>query len=678
MAVIVQCPNPVCRQNNRIFEEHLGHTLHCAHCGRALTPDDAIAVTETSAPVRCDALAPLGAEPQPGGGAHDAVLLVPGAKPLADYELVQQLGRGGFGEVWKAVGPGGVAVALKCIPLGDRAGVVELRSLQFMKDVRHPHLLGLFGAWQRPGLLILALELADRTLHDRWHEATSQGAYGIPGSELLQYMREAAQGIDHLNGLGIQHRDIEPANLLLVGGGVKIADFGLAKLLEHTVNSNSGAMTPSYAAPEFFAGHTSSQSDQYALAVTYCELRGGRLPFEGNPAQVLAGQLLQPPDLTMLPEAERPVVARALAKQPADRWPSCGAFVEALAAHAAGSAPLPTAAPKSPVRGRGSLTQDHPPSPTASQREPIPAFAQVSDPPLLGSDWGLPHLLRQWWMPAVSSLVGLLLLALLIVLISWIGGPNSPPPNSIDMKLEPIPAGKFQMGSPKGEEGRDDNEAPLHEVEITQPFYMGKYAVTRGQFRLFIQDEKYHGGKQYKTDAEKDGAAFTWENPRFMQTDEHPVVYVSWNDAVAFCEWLSQKEGKKYRLPTEAEWEYSCRAGTTTRYGFGDVESQLKDYAWYDKNSDRGTHSVGKKKANARGLYDMHGNVRQWCQDWYDKDYYTNRARQDPQGPGAGTDRVARGSSWSSEPRNCRAARRMGHKPDGRDNDLGFRVVRVP
>jgi serine/threonine protein kinase len=276
------------------------------------------------------------------GGPASRLAFEPGARPLPDYELVRVLGRGGFGEVWQANGPGGFAVALKFIRLGDLPGRLELRSLELMKPVRHAHLLTLFGAWQRDDWLILAMELAEGTLHERWRQANEKGSPGIPAPELAEYLREAAKGIDYLNerrhpdGQGglvsIQHRDIKPQNLLLVGGTVKVADFGLAKLLEHTVAAASGSMTPVYAAPEFFGNQATRWSDQYSLAVTYCQLRGGKLPFEGSPWQVMSGHLTQAPDLTMLPEAERPAVARALAKKPEERWDSCRDFADAIGA----------------------------------------------------------------------------------------------------------------------------------------------------------------------------------------------------------------------------------------------------------------------------------------------------------------------------------------------------------
>ena len=184
------------------------------------------------------------------------------------------------------------------------------------------------------------------------------------------------------------------------------------------------------------------------------------------------------------------------------------------------------------------------------------------------------------------------------------------------MKLAPIPPGKFLMGSPDNETGRNASEGPQHEVVLTGPFYMGVHDVTVGQFKAFVKETGYQtekGGGAYRF---ADGSwqldpLANWQNPGFEQSDDHPVVCVSWNDANAFCNWLSKKEKRMYQLPTEAQWEYACRAGTTTAYSFGDDPKDLGDYAWYQDNSGNHTHPVGGKKPNPWGLYDMHGNVWQ-------------------------------------------------------------------
>jgi serine/threonine protein kinase len=274
--------------------------------------------------------------------------LAAGSEPIPGYRLVQRLGRGGFGEVWKAEGPEG-PVALKFIPRAEQGAKVEWRSLEVLRHLTHPNLLGIYATWQLADFFVVAAELADGTLLDRMQEDRGQGLLGIPRDELLGYLRDAAEGVDYLQKRYIQHRDIKPQNLLLVRGRVKVGDFGLSRLLAHSITGHTGSLTLAYAAPEFFDGRTTRYSDQYSLAVTYCQLRGGRLPFEGTPAAVVASHLHRRPDLSMLPAEERPAVARALAKRPQDRWPSCGAFVEAVARGQADCSPSP--------RGRGQLWQ---------------------------------------------------------------------------------------------------------------------------------------------------------------------------------------------------------------------------------------------------------------------------------------------------------------------------------
>jgi formylglycine-generating enzyme required for sulfatase activity len=250
---------------------------------------------------------------------------------------------------------------------------------------------------------------------------------------------------------------------------------------------------------------------------------------------------------------------------------------------------------------------------------------------------------------------------------------QKPITNGMGMELVLVSRGKFLMGSVDDDLQSYPNEKPQHEVEITKDFYLGKYEVTRGQFRRFVK------GTIYRTEAEKAKDAPTWQDTPFGQTDAHPVVNVTWNDAMAFCEWLSVKEGQKYRLPTEAEWEYSCRATTTTRFFSGDGLDGLAEVANFGRKHGFTTMPVGSFKANAFGFYDMHGNVWEWCQDVYDEDYYKNSPKEDPQGPDGAADafRVIRGGSYYYPARDCRCANRGRYARSYRDYNVGFRVVLV-
>jgi formylglycine-generating enzyme required for sulfatase activity/dipeptidyl aminopeptidase/acylaminoacyl peptidase len=250
--------------------------------------------------------------------------------------------------------------------------------------------------------------------------------------------------------------------------------------------------------------------------------------------------------------------------------------------------------------------------------------------------------------------------------------------NSIGMKLVRIPAGKFLMGSPSLEYGRNKDEAQ-HEVTLTKAFHMGVYPVTQAEYRTVMGANPSH----FSADGWGKGVV------EGMRTDRFPVEGVSWESAFVFCAKLSALEkekeaGRKYRLPTEAEWEYACRAGTKTLYHSGSHEDDLQEVAWYHANSNSRPHNVGKKKANAWGLHDMHGNVYQWCSDWYGADYYQESDKEDPQGPKEGAARVLRGGCWLNFPYRCRAAARSSHVPVVASRysihyprNMGFRVVCV-
>jgi formylglycine-generating enzyme required for sulfatase activity len=272
------------------------------------------------------------------------------------------------------------------------------------------------------------------------------------------------------------------------------------------------------------------------------------------------------------------------------------------------------------------------------------------------------------------------------------------------LSLVRIPAGAFTMGSPAGEKGRRDDE-PQRRVRISQDFYLGRYEVTRGQFARFVEETKY------ATDAERGirggygvdpttkalvgpDKRFSWRYVGFEQADEHPVVNVSWNDAAAFCDWLGKREGAVYRLPTEAEWEYSCRAGATSAYTNGDDSERIVEvgnivdaeaHAIYPeraavKSSDGFvfTAPVGRYKPNAFGLHDMHGNVWEWTADRHGPITQTAGEMElvDPRGPTEGRDRVIRGGDWYHDWSFARSAQRFPIYPGLCRRHGGFRVVR--
>jgi formylglycine-generating enzyme required for sulfatase activity len=224
--------------------------------------------------------------------------------------------------------------------------------------------------------------------------------------------------------------------------------------------------------------------------------------------------------------------------------------------------------------------------------------------------------------------------------------------SGVSMRLIEIQPGRFMMGSPASEAGRNDDE-PQHSVTITKAFWLGQTEVTQAQWQAVMGSNPSH----------------SQGNPN------HPVEQVSWNDAQEFCRRLSQKTGLTFRLPTEAEWEYACRAGTTTAYSFGNDAGRLGEYAWFKENSGGSTKPVATRKPNAWGLHDMHGNVWEWCSDWYGE--YPSGAATDPQGPRSGSGRVLRGGSWSRYS-DCRAANRNGNVPGSRNSLYGFRVARTP
>ena len=226
--------------------------------------------------------------------------------------------------------------------------------------------------------------------------------------------------------------------------------------------------------------------------------------------------------------------------------------------------------------------------------------------------------------------------------------------NSIGLEFVKLPEGEFMMGSPSDEEEILSNENPVHKVTIENSYYLSKYEVTQEQWKSVMGN-----------------------NPSYFKGDDLPVESVSWYDVQKFINKLNEMEGtNKYRLPSEAEWEYACRAGTTTTYFFGDNESKLGDYAWYWGNSEKMTHPVGQKKPNSWGLYGMSGNVLEWCQDKWHDNYADAPSNGSAWEEGNSSYRVVRSGSWNASPKACYSAYRFRLVPDTRVKFVGFRLLR--
>jgi formylglycine-generating enzyme required for sulfatase activity len=287
--------------------------------------------------------------------------------------------------------------------------------------------------------------------------------------------------------------------------------------------------------------------------------------------------------------------------------------------------------------------------------------------------------------------------------------------DGVKLDLVRIEPGAFQMGATAKDKDAQEDEKPRHEVEISQPFYLGKFHVTRGQFRAFVKATRHkteaemgEGASGWNPDTKKfeKNKDYNWENVGFDQTDDHPVVCVSWNDAVAFCRWLNDKKGgelgsklggkSRVKLPTEAQWEYACRAGSAKRFHFGDEDEDMADYGnvadvsarktvkgitWGISKNDGYpfTSPVGKYQPNAWKLHDMHGNAWQWCEDFYDATIYSTRAKnapvKDPVNLKIEIAHVLRGGSWFCDAGDCHAAYRYWIAPSSPGSCTGFRVA---
>lgn len=606
------------------------------------------------------------------------------------YRITHYLGSGGMGFVYGGVdlrfdrgdGNSGL-VAVKFMRPNATSQDGFRREAHLMRQFRHPNFVDVFDyGFTSSGLAFLVMEyLPGHSLE----EILNRHKGPPPLDVTVKFVHEVCPALDIAHRRNLVHRDLKPANIMLAfedrphESCFKILDFGLSSrmdasdsLLNRTVSS---AGTPRYMAPEQIQGSTlSPRTDLYSLGIILFQLLTGDLPFpSGNIEQATYHHVHTPPrsfrDVSPrlnIAAAVEAVVRQCLEKNPEHRPASAAEIEERLLA---ALQPRVLREPAKPARG--DLTQTAERAATAGLHQPVtcspaPAAERAASchaprpqtecqpacavPPLNSCK---PELLHAPFSAEEGH-------AAQAAWAAYLGQPAPVERNTLGMELVLIPPGRFKMGSPESDCQAADNEKPQAAVTLTQPVYVGKTEVTQEQWEALMGTRPWQG------------KANTQEGP------DYPATHISADDADAFCRKLSQKEGAAYRLLTEAEWEYACRCGTLTRYHCGDSEASLGTYAWFGKNADdlgeKYAHAVGRTQANPFGLHDMHGNIREWCEDAYGR---TVPGGEDPVVKGAGSQRVVRGGGWSSSPGTCRSGSRAGSSPDSRHDDLGFRVARL-
>jgi formylglycine-generating enzyme required for sulfatase activity/tRNA A-37 threonylcarbamoyl transferase component Bud32 len=588
---------------------------------------------------------------------------------IGPYLLIRKLGEGGFGEVWLARDSGSsesreVAVKMPLKSEIEFDALLQEATLWARASAgNHPNVLAFVAARVFGGQVVLVSEFApDGSLKD-WLKQHGDRAPSVEAAVQMTYGILA--GLEHLHSQNIIHRDVKPDNVLLSGVTPRLADFGVSRVLKTTSHTVQGAGTPAYMAPEAFKRKRNQQTDLWSVGVMLYQMLSGRLPFDGSDITELYGAILNEdpePLPAEIPEWLQQVVENALSKDTARRFKSAKEMRAALLQSK--SQPVrETRKVDEPIEGRlskvetpaieyGKVMADHSPK-SEMPSEPKTNLLLKQKSSTVGR-FGLRPALKY-------SGIGLAAIALATVIIYFglrlrSSGELPPNPgdefsenlNGVSLVLKHVPGGEFLMGSPDNEEGRDNFEGPQHRVTV-QDFYIGKTEVTQAQWKAVM------------------GTA----NPSRVKGDDLPVDSISWSDAMVFCAKLSQMTGKIYRLPSEAEWEYACRAGTTGAYA-----GNLDAMAWYSGNAGGKTHPVGQKQPNRFGLYDMQGNVWEWCEDvWHDN--YLG-APSDGSAWLAGGDsslRVLRGGAWNLISQYIRSANRTRRTPNDRSIYSGVRVV---
>ena len=535
---------------------------------------------------------------------------------IGPYRLMERIGSGQFGEVWKAQKYEMIAppCAIK-FPTGQKSDIesVMREAKVWMKASGHPNVLTMIEAGVYDGQLIIVSEYVQTGSLFDWLERHGGRAPSMEAA--VEMMIGILSGLEHLHRQEIIHRDLKPANILLQMETPRLADFGLARVLSSMTSSVTIAGSLPYMAPETFRKVRTEQTDLWAAGVIFYEMLTGRLPFSGDDLASMMGAVINDPVVPLPDQLNSKfgsIIERALEKDMTRRYRSAGQMRDALRA---------VSQREEKVEKSGTRWSDLLSGLLTARPQPAPA----PDPNAQCEDLG----------------------------------------NGCLLEMMRIPSGRFLMGAPRRNEASFNDEGPQHEVRIRE-FLIGRYAVTQAEWKAVM------------------GA-----NPSYFKGDRLPVENVSWEEAREFCRRLNEKLGLSgtggYRLPSEAEWEYAARAGTTTPYAFGETIST--DIVNYDGNHPpqgrkgryRGkTVEVGSLgKPNAWGLYDMHGNVSEWCEDDFHGSYDSAPTDGRPWVDSIRASfRVNRGGGWYDPAVNCRSTARGYDAPGYRGFIIGFRIAR--
>jgi formylglycine-generating enzyme required for sulfatase activity len=628
-------------------------------------------------------------------------ILQPGST-FGKHRIVRLLGRGGMGEVYEVEHElTGDRHALKLLSaeVMEVSGALERfeREAKVMARLKHSGIVRVDLTGEDEGRHWLRMELMPgREVQGKrlitLEEYVEAKGGRLPESEVKKLTEEMLEALGHAHGQGLVHRDLKPANVLLDGERLKIADFGLVNAagaewmdtqIRSTVinpdeedtliddgsgtGSRSRAIMGTYAymSPEQKKGQPAdARSDLYAVGLmVFRMLTGLETPGLKLPSRIING----------LNSAWDDWLVRSLEEKPADRFPSAEEMITSLSFKEAKVAPASTAKPEPYVLPESDELPG--PNPVAKPQAPVRKTPEVRTPSATqavrtgGSSpqRSKPAKRKEW--PYLLAIV----VVALVGLFAWspweresenypsssdgIDQSKSFSVSSIGADMLWVKPGSFAMGSPVSEADRYDNEVQ-HQVTLTKGFYLGKHEVTQAQW------ERVMGS-----------------NPSKFKGADRPVEEVSWDDAVEFCKKLTEMEkkagrvpeGMAYQLPTEAQWEYACRAGTTTAFSFGE---SLTSRQANIRGGPGETTPVGNYPANPWGFHDMHGNVYEWCADWYGD--YPSGAARDPVGPAVGSYRVLRGGSWGSTANDARCADRVRNAPADSFDALGFRLSLRP